>query len=398
MSLSVSPPLSAVVLPSHLAELRPAQRVRRYLLDLDQSPPHSPELRLPGTHQLAEKLQVSPRTVATVFKQLSDEGRVRTRIGDGAWLLPAGNDSAGHQTPPSVWRVGLGASENPSLRSWSSAIYGGVLEAAGAFSPPVMVLPLGDPERQVEQTLARVNQIDGLILFPNPNAVRIRQACQQAGIAVVDLNPPTETATADFVSPDYFQASHRIGSAFARAGRRRVLFLTSGPLNASTSSRLRLAGLVAGLGEALGTSTQLRILQAVGPSEAQGFDILHQALAAQPEEGFPDAVYAAGDDLAAGALRALHARGRDVPEQTSVIGGNGSRRDPGITLPLTHCQQPLHALGRGLMDMLLQRLQHPDRPLPGRYLPMPFLGGQTTRALENQILECFPSSLSRPSA
>jgi DNA-binding LacI/PurR family transcriptional regulator len=69
-----------------------------------------------------------------------------------------------------------------------------------------------------------------------------------------------------------------------------------------------------------------------------------------------DAVFAANDNMAAGALRALREAGRRVPEDVAVVGFDdlavAEQTDP----PLTTVHQPVRALGRELARMLVSLL------------------------------------------
>jgi DNA-binding LacI/PurR family transcriptional regulator len=70
-----------------------------------------------------------------------------------------------------------------------------------------------------------------------------------------------------------------------------------------------------------------------------------------------DAVFAASDLMAAGALRALKAAGRRVPEDVAVIGfddiADAAFTDP----PLTTVRQPLEEMTKALAEILLRRIE-----------------------------------------
>lgn len=360
-------------------ELRPAARVRHYLGSLAIQLAGEEERRLPGAQQLAQQLRVSPRTVATVYKEMAGQGLLRARVGDGTYLL--GTPDAARREMRVGLSVGLGQRGSTSQR-WASEICGGILDSAGAAASPVAVVPLphtDDRATPVEQALAMLPKVDGLILFPSPHTAAIRGGFDEAGKPVVSLNAPSPTATSDFVSPDYHRASRILGAALRDAGRRRVLFLVSGPIDQSVSTQQRLAGLMAGIGTALGRGVGVDIVEAEGPEEALGYAATRGRLAGGAE---PDAIYAAGDMLALGAIHALREHGLRVPDDVSVVGGTGIQPAEAAHLRLTCCQQPLHDLGGSLLDMLVSRLRHPDQPAPGHYVAMPFAGEGTTREQE----------------
>lgn len=81
-----------------------------------------------------------------------------------------------------------------------------------------------------------------------------------------------------------------------------------------------------------------------------GFD----AVMAVPLEAMPTAVMAASDDLALGAMHALHLRGLRVPEDVSVVGVDDSPASPFLTPSLTTVRQDFAALGKALVDLALE--------------------------------------------
>jgi DNA-binding LacI/PurR family transcriptional regulator len=70
----------------------------------------------------------------------------------------------------------------------------------------------------------------------------------------------------------------------------------------------------------------------------------------------PTAILAANDPMAAGALRAAHGAGLDVPRDLSVIGYDDLALSALTEPPLTTLAQPIREAGAKLADMLLRRL------------------------------------------
>jgi DNA-binding LacI/PurR family transcriptional regulator len=73
-----------------------------------------------------------------------------------------------------------------------------------------------------------------------------------------------------------------------------------------------------------------------------------------------DAVFAASDLLASGALVELRRAGRRVPEDVAVGGFDDSRIARESDPPLTTIRQPLELVAREMVDLLLQRIQGED--------------------------------------
>jgi DNA-binding LacI/PurR family transcriptional regulator len=76
------------------------------------------------------------------------------------------------------------------------------------------------------------------------------------------------------------------------------------------------------------------------------------------------AIFAAGDELAIGLIRALSDAGRRVPEDVSVAGIDDNPVSAFITPPLTTVRQPFDAAARQGVDLLLRAIENPDTPMP----------------------------------
>lgn len=78
-----------------------------------------------------------------------------------------------------------------------------------------------------------------------------------------------------------------------------------------------------------------------------------EALFAGPQE-LPDAVFAAGDLMAAGVLRALHQRGLKVPQQVAVIGFDDAVIASLLYPRLTSIRQPAYPMGVAAAELALR--------------------------------------------
>jgi DNA-binding LacI/PurR family transcriptional regulator len=80
-----------------------------------------------------------------------------------------------------------------------------------------------------------------------------------------------------------------------------------------------------------------------------------------------DAVFAASDLMAVGALRALRAAGRRVPGDVALVGFDDSIR---FTEPaLTTVRQPIEAMGAAMGRILIDELDDRSRPRSTVVLP-----------------------------
>jgi len=85
-------------------------------------------------------------------------------------------------------------------------------------------------------------------------------------------------------------------------------------------------------------------------TEASGAAAMTRLLAAYPDL---DAIFAASDSMAVGALRVLKAAGRSVPGDVAVVGFDDNPIDRYTSPPLTTVAQPIKQLGWEMATMLV---------------------------------------------
>ena len=88
----------------------------------------------------------------------------------------------------------------------------------------------------------------------------------------------------------------------------------------------------------------------------------HAAGALIAEDPTVTAVFVANDGMALGVLKALHERGRRVPEDISVVGFDDVPEAAYFWPALTTVRQDFAALGRGAVDLALRALEGEEEP------------------------------------
>lgn len=74
----------------------------------------------------------------------------------------------------------------------------------------------------------------------------------------------------------------------------------------------------------------------------------------------PDAIFAASDAMAAGALRILREHGVRVPQDIAIVGFDDTPAATRTSPPLTTMRQPIESLGEMAVANLLYLIEHPD--------------------------------------
>jgi len=130
------------------------------------------------------------------------------------------------------------------------------------------------------------------------------------------------------------------------------------------SSRERLAGFEQGLRE---EGCVLAALEAEGFGVTTGARLAERILSSHSGRAVT-ALFAANDQLAVGALQACRSLGVSVPENLSIVGFDDTILAEIVTPPLTTISQPMYALGKNTIGMLVDAIESSEQPTEQRIL------------------------------
>ncbi|QKJ20574.1 LacI family DNA-binding transcriptional regulator [Microbacterium hominis] len=167
-------------------------------------------------------------------------------------------------------------------------------------------------------------------------------------------HPPGAPATASFVVIDNHAAAASITRHLMDAGRGRIGMIAAALDRDSGADRL--SGFAAALGERFDRDLVEEIPLY---SYAAGRDAAERLLARHPEI---DAVFAASDAVAAGAVEAFRAAGRRIPDDIAVAGFDDSTWARRTIPPLTTVHQPARRLGEEAARLVLAQLRGDEPP------------------------------------
>ncbi len=216
-----------------------------------------------------------------------------------------------------------------------------------------MMLWLAEPEFE-QQMIGQITQdslIDGVIIASNVFDDPLVQALRSSHLPSIQIGRPRRQVDASYVDVENRSAARDAVALLLRNGRRRVATIT-GPDN-----------MVAGVDRREGylTALQEHDLQPVPElivegdfSEAGGYEAARRLLPHRP-----DAIFAASDAMANGALRAIKEAGLRVPEDIALVGFDdmpfAALADP----PLTTVRQPVARTGMVAAETLIDLIEHP---------------------------------------
>lgn len=147
------------------------------------------------------------------------------------------------------------------------------------------------------------------------------------------------------------------------AGHRKIAHI-SGPLG-FPDSRHRMQGYRQALMSA-GIDHDDRFVVEGDFLEAGGYSAMQRLLA---RNAVPDAVFAANDQMAAGAMRAARDAGFDIPQDISFVGFDDVVLARYLSPALTTVRQPLHKMGRAAAIIALAQLEKREVEVRTRFEP-----------------------------
>jgi LacI family fructose operon transcriptional repressor len=162
----------------------------------------------------------------------------------------------------------------------------------------------------------------------------------------------------DAVVLDNFAAGAALVEHLHAQGHRRIAGLFG---NASTTGIERHAGFSAAM-QKFGLAPEAKfIAPSIAAAEAEVASWFLPG--ARPAGTAPQAVIASNGLLLMGVVRALRAAGKAMPGDLAVAGFDNESWTELVGPGLTVIEQPVAAIGRTAMEMLLERLERPDAPV-----------------------------------
>jgi DNA-binding LacI/PurR family transcriptional regulator len=211
-----------------------------------------------------------------------------------------------------------------------------------------------EEERWAEGYLTSGGHVDGVILFSLHGDDPLPERLQSHGIPVVVGGEPPQRARVSYVDNDNHGGAFAAVKHLIDQGRTKVATIT-GPLDMPAGITRRRAYRDALRAAGLDLDPDLE--ESGGFTREGGQRSMETLLERCPEL---DAVFAASDLMAAGALSALYAAGRRVPEDVAVVGFDDSIIALSTQPPLSSVRQSMEVMGRELVTVLLQMIAARD--------------------------------------
>ncbi len=312
---------------------------------------------------VSERAGVSIKTVSRVLNKERYVGAAtRERVEEAVRALNfrpslAARSLAGRRS----FQIGL-ICDNPSP-AYVYAMQTGIRDRCEADGVRMIAQPYDrNSGRLLEEVEALVatSHLDGLILTPPvSDHDDVLDFLKERGVRVVRVSPGRRPEASAAVFIDNRAAAAELTRHLLSLGHRRIGHIV-GQRDFATSAQRR-AGYLAALAEA-GIAPEPELI------EQGDFDFASGARAAEAMLSLPrppSAIFAASDDMAAGALAAAHRRGVKVPGAVAIAGFGDDPLASYVWPPLTTMRQPVRDLAWNAADLLLA----PEETFEQRELP-----------------------------
>jgi LacI family transcriptional regulator, repressor for deo operon, udp, cdd, tsx, nupC, and nupG len=224
---------------------------------------------------------------------------------------------------------------------------------------------LGDTGNNIERergylNILRQKKADGMILLTARLEPHLLEEIASE-FPVVLACEYLEGSTIPTVSIDNISSARKATEHLIHLGHRRIGFI-SGPLNVILS-RDRLKGFRQAMAQH-GIPVESYLIQEGDFSFESGYNMMMKFLALdQP----PTAVFAANDEMAIGAIKAIKSKGLRVPDDISIVGFDDIQFASIYEPALTTISQPMFEIGKKAMELLI-KLINKDKLEKSQYI------------------------------
>lgn len=213
----------------------------------------------------------------------------------------------------------------------------GVSEEFGRAGKQMILMLAPAPENYaLIERFVTGGHVDGVIIASMHGFDPLPSALLDAHIPFVASGRPLGTQSVPFVDVDHVTAVHDAVAYLLKSGRRHVATIT-GPLDMDVGIK-RLDGYLAAVKEA----GEPAIIGHGSFTRESGVQAMHEIILSGAAF---DAVFAASDLMALGAIHLLRQAGMRVPEDVAVIGFDDIDAARFSDPPLTTIRQPIHEIG-----------------------------------------------------
>ena len=210
-------------------------------------------------------------------------------------------------------------------------------------------------KQQFYLDVMQAESVDGMILSPLHESDQAILRIVSNGFSVVCVDRSLVGAAIDKVVVDNQRGAFEAVSHLLEKGHRRIGII-SGPIDSSTG-RERLAGYKAALAQA-GVASEPQLIVHGDYREESGRRLTDALLSRRPP---PTALFIANNLMLIGAIETIAAKSLRIPKDIALVGFDDLPLAAVFTPPLTVVRQPAYEVGRAAAELLLKRIEEPQR-------------------------------------
>ncbi|WP_415909601.1 LacI family DNA-binding transcriptional regulator [Oleiharenicola sp. Vm1] len=198
--------------------------------------------------------------------------------------------------------------------------------------------------------------VDGIILPPIHEHDPAVMQVVKSGLPVVCVDRSLAAGNLDKVEVDNHRGALEAVNHIIAQGHRRI-GLIGGPADSSTG-RERLRG-YKDAHAAAGLAVKTELMRFGDYKQGSGQVLANELLSLSDP---PTALFVCNGLMTAGALEAIASRGLRIPKQVAIVGFDEMPLASVFNPPLTVVRQPAYEVGKCAAELLLKRIEDPNRP------------------------------------
>jgi LacI family transcriptional regulator len=232
----------------------------------------------------------------------------------------------------------------------------GIAQACNQYDYTLSLFLIGtkEDEEKIFPRISRRGLLDGILLQSGQFGDQLIDRLVGSNIPLVIAGRPFHSDDISYIDVDNVNAAEQAVSHLIRLGRRRIGTIT-GSTN-STVSIDRKEGYLKALIKH-GLQPDQSLIAEGDFTDESGYQAMHRLLATQP-----DAVFAASDLMAIGAMRAAREAGLKVPGDIAFVGFDDLPIAARAECPLTTIRQPVVEFGAKAVEILLDLIENGIEP------------------------------------
>ncbi|MFI6394464.1 LacI family DNA-binding transcriptional regulator [Nonomuraea sp. NPDC050540] len=255
--------------------------------------------------------------------------------------------------------VALVVSES-ELRVFDEPYFAGTIRGIGSALAEtglqlILAMAQSPEEHERLEHFLTGQHVDGVLLLSLHGADPLPGRLEEMGVPTVLGGRPVGLDPYSYVDMDNRGGARQAIKHLLGIGRTRIATI-AGPQDMGVG-----VDRLAGYRDALPASNAPDLVAYGDFSEESGAAAMRALLAGHPDL---DAVFAASDLMAVGALRELKAAGRRVPEDIALVGFEDSKAALHTDPPLTTVHQPTEQMGRQMAHLLVARINGEELSQP----------------------------------